>query len=209
MKQLKLGLIFLVLLSAGCVSWVFAKSPFNDLPSGKYQLDLSHASIVWKVSHLGLSNYTARFTDFDASIDYRPNNIESSKVFATINPMSIQTAYPNPEKEDFNKTLATDDGWFNATAFPEIQFSSTNIEMTGDKTAVMTGDLSFLGVKKSVDLNVTFNGAMKVQPFSRKPTMGFSATTSILRSEFGMTKYVPNIGDKVDIIIEGEFAKVD
>jgi polyisoprenoid-binding protein YceI len=81
--------------------------------------------------------------------------------------------------------------------------------MSGEKTAIMTGDLTFLGVSKAITLNVVFNGAMLRQPFSGKPTMGFSATTSLNRSDFGMTKYVPNIGDKVDVIIEGEFVYSD
>jgi len=209
MKLLKITVVVIALAMTGCISWVFAKSPFNDMPAGEYKIDLSHGSIVWKVSHLGLSNYTARFADFDASIDYQPNDIASSKITATINPMSIQTAYPNASEKDFDEILATDKDWFNAGKFASINFVSTSIEMTGEKTAVMQGDLSFLGVTKPVSLDVVFNGAMPRQPFSGKPTMGFSASTSIVRSDWGMTKYTPNIGDKVEVIIEGEFVKTE
>lgn len=209
MKFIKLSALLVVLSLAGCISWVFAKSPFNDMPAGQYQVDLSHASVVWKVSHLGLSDYVARFSDFDASIDYNPNDISKSKVTASINPLSIQTAYPNADEKDFDKVLATESGWFNAGKFASIDFISTDIEMTGEKTAIMKGDLTFLGVTKSVELDVVFNGAMARQPFSGKPTMGFSATTKLLRSEFGMSKYVPSIGDEVEVMIEGEFAKAD
>ena len=207
-RTAKFGLV-LVLALSGCVSWVFAKSPFNDMPSGEYELDLTHASVVWKVSHLGLSDYVARFADFDASIQYNANDVTDSVVTASINPLSIQTAYPNADEKDFNQILATDKSWFNAGQFASIDFKSTKITMTGEKTAEMVGDLTFLGVTKPVTLNVTFNGAMLRQPFSGKPTMGFSATTSLERSQWGMTKYVPNIGDKVEIMIEGEFAKTD
>ena len=209
MKLLKITVVVIALAMTGCISWVFAKSPFNDMPAGEYKIDLSHGSIVWKVSHLGLSNYTARFADFDASIDYQPNDIASSKITATINPMSIQTAYPNASEKDFDEILATDKDWFNAGKFASINFVSTSIEMTGEKTAVMQGDLSFLGVTKPVSLDVVFNGAMPRQPFSGKPTMGFSASSSIVRSDWGMTKYTPNIGDKVEVIIEGEFVKTE
>ncbi|MFT6388702.1 MAG: polyisoprenoid-binding protein YceI [Cellvibrionaceae bacterium] len=201
-----MGVILAVLSLAGCISWAFAKSPFNDMPQGEYKLDLSHASIVWRVSHLGLSDYVARFTEFDASIDYRPNNIEKSSVTASINPMSIQTAYPNAAKKDFNKELAMDKGWFNAGEFASITFTSTSLNMTAEKTAIMKGKLTFLGLTKEIVLDVTFNGAMTRQPFSGKPTMGFSASTNLMRSEFGMSKYVPNIGDSVEVLIEGEFA---
>lgn len=209
MQKLKISIVLITLGLASCVSWVFAKSPYNDLPKGNYVLDLSHASVVWKVSHLGLSNYVARFADFDAAIEFDPNNVEKSVVTATIDPMSIQTAYPNAQEKDFNKTLATDEGWFNAGKFASIDFASTSIEMTGESTAVMQGDLTFLGVTLPVSLDVTFNGAMLRQPFSGKPTMGFSATTTIERSKWGMTKYVPNIGDTVEVMIEGEFFKAD
>lgn len=209
MKKLRIGLAFLVISLTGCASWVFAKSPFAEMPTGNYQVDLSHASIVWKVSHLGLSDYVARFADFDAAIDFNSGNIEKSTITASINPMSIQTAYPNAAEKDFNKVLATEKGWFNAGTFASIDFASTSIDMTGEKTAVMKGNLTFLGVSKEVSLEVVFNGAMQRQPFSGKPTMGFSATTSLNRSDFGMTKYVPSIGDNVDIMIEGEFVHSD
>lgn len=201
----KLFLVVLLTLT-GCISWVFAKSPFSELPAGEYKLDLTHASIVWKVSHFGLSDYTARFTRFDASIDFDPSDIAASKVNVTIDPTSIQTAYPNPEQEDFDKTLAQDSGWFNAGEYPAITFSSTSITMLNDKQATMTGDLTFLGQTKSVSMDVTLNGAMLKQPFSGLPTMGFSATTTVKRSLWGMDKFVPNIGDDVEVMIEGEFA---
>jgi polyisoprenoid-binding protein YceI len=205
MKLLKIGVVVFVLSLTSCVSWVFAKSAFNDMPAGEYKVDLSHASIVWKVSHLGLSNYVARFTEFDVAIDYKANDIEKSQVTATINPMSIQTAYPNAAEKDFDNVLATEKGWFNAESFTSINFVSTSIDMTTEKNAVMKGNLTFLGVTKAVSLDVVFNGAMTKQPFTGKPTMGFSATTNIARSDFGMSKYVPNIGDNVEIMIEGEF----
>ena len=79
--------------------------------------------------------------------------------------------------------------------------------MTGDNTAIMTGDLTFLGATHPMSLNVTFNGAMKKQPFSKKPTLGFSASGSLQRSDWGMGTYTPNIGDQVMLLIEAEFAK--
>jgi polyisoprenoid-binding protein YceI len=209
MKFIKVATLAISLSLVGCISWVFAKSPFNDMPEGNYAVDLTHASIVWKVSHLGLSDYVARFADFDANINFDPSDISKSKVTATINPMSIQTAYPKADEKDFDKVLATEKGWFNAGEFATITFSSSSIKMTNDTSAVMTGELSFLGVVKPVELDVTFNGAMLRQPFSGKPTMGFSASTVIKRSEWGMSKYVPSIGDDVEVMIEGEFVKSD
>ena len=209
MKLVKISAVVFILGLSSCVSWVFAKSTFNDMPTGEYKVDLSHASIVWKVSHLGLSNYVARFTEFDSVINYDASDITKSQVTASINPMSIQTAYPNAAEKDFNNILATERDWFNAETFASINFASTSIVMSTEKTAVMKGNLSFLGVTKSISLDVVLNGAMTKQPFTGKPTMGFSATTNIVRSEFGMGKYVPSIGDNVEILIEGEFIHSD
>ena len=202
-------LLSTAILLASCMSLVFAKTEFQKLPEGNYQVDLTHASIVWKVSHLGLSNYVARFAKFDASITYNPEDIEASTVTASIDPMSIQTAFPNPEEKDFNNTLANDSGWFNAGEFASIDFVSTSIKMNTETTATMKGNLTFLGITKPVTLAVTLNGAMARQPFSGKPTMGFSATTTIDRTTWGMDKYAPMIGTDVEVMIEGEFFKAD
>ncbi len=200
--------VTLMLLACILATSAYAVSEkYQDMPAGLYRLDKTHASLTWKVSHLGLSNYTARFTRFDAEIDFKPQAPENSRVMVTIDPTSIETDYPYPEKKDFDKKLVQKAEWFNATKFPEIKFTSTAIEMTGENTAIMTGDLTFLGVTKSLSFSVTFNGAMKKQPFSKKPTVGFSATGSLKRSEWGMATYVPNIGDEVMLLIEAEFAK--
>ena len=184
-----------------------ADASYQEMPAGIYTLDKAHASLVWKVSHLGLSDYTARFTRFDAEVEFDPESPEKSKVTATIDPSSVRTDYPYPQKEDFDKKLAKKAEWFNADAFPEIIFTSTDITMTGENTAVMAGELTFLGVTHPVSLNVTFNGAMKEQPFSKKPTLGFSASGSLQRSDWGMNIYLPNLGDQVMLLIEAEFAK--
>lgn len=177
----------------------------TDAPAGTYKLDLTHASVHWKVNHLGLSNYTGRFARMDATLTFDPAAPEKSKLVATVDPLSVRTDYPAPEKHDFDKTLSTDAKWFNAGVAKAITFTSTSIVMTGPKTADVTGDLSLLGVSKPITLKATFNGGMKEHPFAKKPALGFSATGRIKRSDFGMTYLVPNIGDEVEIIIETEF----
>lgn len=181
------------------------ETPVNGMPSGLYKLDNTHASITWKVSHLGLSNYTARFTDFDIDLMFDAQDPVRSKVKATIDPTSIETDYPTPEKKDFDAQLVNDAGWFNAVQFPKIMFLSNKVEKTGERTGKVMGTLDFLGVKKPIILDVTFNKAIGNHPFANKPAIGFSATGSLKRSDFGMTKYLPQIGDKVDVIIEAEF----
>lgn len=185
----------------------YAQTPYKDMPAGVYKLDKGHASLTWKVSHLGLSNYTARFTRFNADLTFNPEKPEDSKVVVTVDPTSIKTDYPFADKKDFDKVLVEGKEWFNSKAFPKISFESTKIERTGENTGVMSGNLSFLGVTKPVSLNITFNGAMIKQPFSKKPALGFSAQGILKRSDWGMATYVPNIGDEVELLIEVEFGK--
>ncbi len=92
------------------------------------------------------------------------------------------------------------------TEFPTAKFVSTKIEKTGDKTAKVTGDLTLVGVTKPVTLEVTFN-EKKPNPMSKKESVGFSATTVIKRSEFGINYAVPNVSDDVELQIEAEANK--
>lgn len=176
-----------------------------DVPAGTYRIDPTHASLTWRVSHMGLSNYTARFTKLDATLSFDPAKPETSKLAATVDPTSIKTDYPNLAKVDFDKELVTSAKWFNADVAKTITFNSTAIKMTGPKTADVTGDLTFLGVTKSVTLKVTLNGGMKEHPFAKKPAIGFSGIGTIKRSDFGMGNLIPIVGDEVSLLLEAEF----
>ena len=181
--------------------------PLAQLPAGTYSLDKTHASVTWKVSHLGLSNYTARFKRLDATLDLNPQMPEESKLKVTIDPTSVETDYPNAAEKDFNTKLAKGEEWFNAGKFPEITFVATRITRTGENTGTIEGDLSLLGVTKPLTLAATFNGAYLKHPFGGYPAVGFSATATLKRSDWGFATYAPMIGDKVDILIEAEFEK--
>ncbi|MEO1719701.1 MAG: YceI family protein, partial [Pseudomonadota bacterium] len=117
-----------------------------DNAAGTYKMDRSHSSLVWRVSHIGLSFYTARFNTFDATLEIDPENPTGAKLAVTVDPTSLKTGYPFAAKKDFDKKLITDARFFNANEHPEIKFVSTGLEMTGDKTAKVTGDLTLLGV---------------------------------------------------------------
>ena len=186
----------------------------NDAPAGEYKLDPTHASISWKLSHWGLSNYTARFTKFDATLNFDPKDPTKNAVDVTIDPNSIRTDYPyNDVKspfgvtENFDKALATEENWFNAAKFPKITFKSTGVERTGDNSAKVTGDLTLKGVTKPVVMDVTFNGSYAKHPMAPFAVVGFSGVTSIKRSDFGMSYLTPKIGDDVEIMVEAEFSR--
>jgi polyisoprenoid-binding protein YceI len=178
-------------------------NPLEGMPSGKYSLDLTHASVVWKVSHFGFSTYVGRFNDFSADITLDSENFDNSSVSVAIQVDSLDTDYPFPEKEDFNKVLAEE--WFKSADHPTITFTATSVSALQDSNFQIEGDLSLLGKTHPVTLKATLNGATPSHPFAKLPLIGFSATTSIDRTAWGLSKYAPKIGADVSIEIEGEF----
>jgi len=170
-------------------------------PAGDYVLDPTHASVTWSLSHAGLSNFTARFDDISGALAFDPIAPANSRVDIRIDPKSISTGLP-----DFDETLANSGNYFDSNTYPEIKFVSTDIEITGENMGLITGDLTLLGVTKPVTLKTIFNGAGKSFGNPGK-TLGFSATTEIMRSEWGMDYLITlaNIGDKVTLRIEAEF----
>jgi polyisoprenoid-binding protein YceI len=176
------------------------------LPEGSYEIDRAHSSLTWKVDHLGLSSYTARFARFDAVLNIDPARPESAKVLVTIEPASVRTDYPFPETSDFDKDLAEGEDFFDAKKFSRIIFSSTKVERTGKTTACVTGDLTIRGITKSITIQVTLNGA-KAHPMAGVPALGFSGIAKLKRSDFGMTFMLPLVGDEVTLLIEAEFLK--
>lgn len=173
-------------------------------PSGTYAVDLSHASITFRVSHFGLSSYTMRFAKFDATVELDAADMTRSKLNVTIDPKSIRTDFPFPERENFDAKIATDPQYLNANAHPEIRFVSRSITRTGPTTGRILGDLTLRGVTRPVTLDATWNGAIE-HPFRRVPVFGVSATGSFKRSDFGMTVLTPLVGDEVKVTIEAEF----
>jgi polyisoprenoid-binding protein YceI len=177
-----------------------------DLPAGHYVLDKSHAVLTAKLKHMGFSNYTLRFTKLDADFQYDPKAPETTKLNVTIDPASLDTATgADAFGLKFNKELIGD-GWLEAAKYPTITFVSTAINVGDGQHGSVTGDLTFHGVTKPVVLDVTFNGVGSgMIPLTTRT--GFSATTTIKRSEYGVGKYAPLIGDDVTLNIEVEFEK--
>jgi polyisoprenoid-binding protein YceI len=168
-----------------------------DAPAATYTVDGNHASVVWKVSHLGLSAYTARFDKISGSLAFDPKAVTNSKVDISIDPVSVSTGLPN-----FDKKIRDD--YFQSAKFPAITFKSTKVEQTGPTAGKVTGDLTFLGVTKPVTLDVTWNGGL-FNKFAGGYALGFSAKGGLKRSEFGLSNLIPSIGDQVDLAIEIEF----
>ncbi len=187
-------------------------SPPADAPAGDYGMDLSHTSLNFRISHLGLSHYTARFTGIGGRLTFDPAQPAKQAVTATIDAGSLQTNYPTPAELDFDSLIEKE--FLQAAKYPQITFVSTKVEPTGPRTARVTGDLSLHGVTRPVTLEATFNGGYKAgQMDPSGARIGFSAHGTFKRSDFGIAYGLPapgttmGVGDEVEVTIESEFTR--
>jgi len=190
----------LVLLTAPMASAAPSVDP-AAMPAGTYAVDKTHASLIARVKHMGLSAYTVRFTGFDASYVWDPKSPQTARVEALLQAASLDTGEPK-----FNGEFA--EKFLDARANPTIKFVSTSIVQTSPGKGTMTGDLTLRGVTKPVTLDVVFDGYASGMGGQRS---GFSARGVIKRSEFGST-FLLNpplamVGDEVELILELEFVK--
>jgi polyisoprenoid-binding protein YceI len=199
-------LAFLLPLALAACAITAEQTPqtLRSLPAGAYQLEKPHASLTFRVKHLGLSYYTARFADFDATLEFDPASPTAAKLNAIINPLSVRTDHPTDAGWD--KRLGED--LLGGAKFPQIVFDSTKIETTGEFTGRVTGNLAFMGVTEPVTLDVTYNGGMeRAVLYDGRAAVGFSAKGKLNRSAFGLTRYSSVVGDEVEIVIEAEFTR--
>jgi polyisoprenoid-binding protein YceI len=164
-----------------------------------YKLDPMHTYVLWHISHFGFSHPSGKwFANGTLILDKaKPEN---SKVNVVINIADIDTGIPKLDEHLKGKDF------FDVAAYPTPTYVSNKVDPTGKSTAIVYGVLTLHGVSKPVTLHVTLNKAGEF-PMNHKYTVGFSATTEIHRSNFGMTNYLPDLGDNVKIYIEAEAQK--
>ncbi|MBK6453143.1 MAG: polyisoprenoid-binding protein [Proteobacteria bacterium] len=181
-----------------------------NVPAGAYTLDRTHASLIFRVNHLGFSNYTARFKRFDAKLQFDPANLAASKVTASVDVDSLETDFPDPARLDFNAVLKGA-AWLDVAQFPRMEFASSHIDVTGVNTLRIHGDLTLHGVTRPIVLEATFNGGYAGHPMDPNARIGFSAQATLKRSEFGIAYGIPapgttmGVSDEVAVVIEAEF----
>ncbi len=190
--------VFALLIASPSIAIEPPSLDYGKMPAGSYKLDRTHANVIFKISHLGYSDYIGRFNGIEGMLDFNSDDITKSKISVSLDPTTVDVN----NKELESKLIG--EKYFNAEKFPQITFTSTKITSTGPTTGIIDGDLNFLGVTKPVRLQAKFNGGGN-NPFAGVPQLGFSANASLKRSEWGMTELVPAVGDKVDLIIEVEF----
>ncbi|MEP7006927.1 MAG: YceI family protein [Sphingomonas bacterium] len=166
--------------------------------AGTYKVDSGHTQVLFTVNHLGFTEYTGQFTQPTGSLTLDPANAANDKVEITFPIDKVSTTVAALDTH-----LKTAD-FFDAAKFPEGKFVSTKVTVTGT-TATIAGDLTLKGVTKPVVLNARFVGAGNGPMGAKKLNVGFAATTSIKRSDFGIAYGIPMVSDKVDLVINAGF----
>ncbi|AHD00877.1 YceI family protein [Leisingera methylohalidivorans] len=168
----------------------------------KYVLDAAHSQILFDYNHLGYSTTYGMFAGFEGEIMFDQEDPAASSVSVTL-PLSMMfTGW----QARFDHFMTKD--FFEATEDETVSFTSTAIEVTGDNTANITGDLTLNGVTKSVVLDAKLNKAGE-HPMAKKPWAGFDATTTVLRSDYNLGQFAPFVSDEVNIKISVEAMKAD
>jgi len=168
----------------------------------KYVLDASHSQILFSYDHLGFSTTWGMFSGFDGEIMFDQEDPAASSVTVSMPVRSMFTGWEGR----FDHFMSDD--FFGATEEDMVTFTSTGIEVTGDDTALITGDLTLNGITQSVVLDATLNQAGD-HPMENKPWAGFDATTTVLRSDFEVGAFAPFVSDEVEIRISIEAMKAD
>ena len=170
-----------------------------------YQIDLSHSLVQFSVRHMMLSKAKGEFQKFSGTINLDESNPANTTVDITIDANSINT---RDEKRDAHLRSAD---FFNTEVYPTLHFSSSNVEVTGDSTAKLHGNLTIRDVTKPVVLNVEFVGKSK-SPWGTE-NYGFEAKTKFNRKDWNLEWNVALetggllVGEEVSIEIELELVK--
>jgi polyisoprenoid-binding protein YceI len=191
-----------LLLSAPALAQTAPTRDPAQIQGGTYAVDPGHTQVGWRVSHMGFSNYAGGFSDVSGSLTLDPKNPAASKLSVKVPVASVTTTSAKLTDE------LKGDQWLDAGKYPEMTFVSTKVTPAGKDHAKVTGDLTLHGVTKPVTLDVTLVGA-GTNPLNKKTTVGFEATGTLKRSEFGVKTYVPLIGDDLHLTIAGAFERQD
>ncbi|HEY4294637.1 YceI family protein [Luteibacter sp.] len=162
-----------------------------------YKLDPAHTVVLFSWNHFGFSNPSANFRQADGTLVYDEKDPSKATVEATLPMAGLDTFVPKLDEH-----LKSAD-FLDAAKYPNVTFKSTKVTAAGKGKLKVVGDLTVHGVTKPVTLDVTLN-KIGPHPMMKTQTVGFDATTTIKRSDFGVGAYVPNVSDEIKIRITTE-----
>ena len=165
--------------------------------AAEYVIDSAHSAANFTVKHMMVSNVRGSFSKVTGTVNLDEKDLTKSTVEAVIDATTVNTN--EPKRDEHLKSA----DFLDVAKFPTITFQSTGVEVIDDDAAKVTGDLTIKGVTKPVVLDVELN-KLAPSPMTQAPTAGFTATTVIKRSDFGVSAYVPAVGDELTVRIDAE-----
>ena len=168
-------------------------------PKGTYALDSDHTQIIFAIKHMGLSTFYGRLGKVSGTINFDQAEPQNGSLNVQIDTTAIDTHVPELDSS-LPKSI------FQSDKYPTATFVSTAVTKSGDNTGTVTGNLSLAGVTKPVTLDVTFNGGRGSGQPLLPYRIGFDATATIKRSDFGLTHVIWSgfVSDDVHLLIEAE-----
>jgi polyisoprenoid-binding protein YceI len=170
----------------------------DSVKAGTYKVESLHTQVGFSLSHFGFTNYSGIFSGATGSLELDPTHLRASKLDVTIPIESILTTVPKLTDE------LKGDKWFDIAKFPRAVFTSTSVALAEGGNATVSGNLTLHGVTRPVVLHVHLIGA-GVNPLDKSYTIGFQASGTIKRTDFGVSLYAPALGDEVELSIAGAF----
>ncbi|MBB3954139.1 YceI family protein [Novosphingobium sediminicola] len=193
----------LFVLSAALALPIAAHAQTAPVQGGTYKVESHHTLAQFSVNHFGFNDFFGVIPDATGTLVLNP----AQGLAGTSLDVSLPVDRISTTNAVLDGELKSAD-WLDAAKFPTIRFVSQKVEQTGPRTARITGTVTLHGVTKPMVLNATLGGS-GVNPMTKAYTVGFSATGTIKRSDFGVTKYVPYVGDDLAISITAAFEKAN
>jgi polyisoprenoid-binding protein YceI len=188
---------------------VFAANPvhpqnmqgLDDVPAGSYTVQTKETLVRYEVLHFGSSDYWGTFPGATGTLRLDPRNLGAAQLEVKVPVATVETTNRELDGELFS------DEFFDGEAYPYLSFVATAVRRLGPRAVAISGKLSMHNVTLPVVLNATFIGGGP-NPFNTKEIIiGFRATASVRRSDFGLGKYVPIVSDETQIVISVAFKK--
>ncbi|HEX6828172.1 MAG TPA: YceI family protein [Burkholderiales bacterium] len=193
--------------SVGAV-WGFALAaalcaalPLAAARAETYTIDPRHTFPSFEISHMGTSTHRGRFNRTTGKISL-DRTAKSGWVLIEMDPASVDTGDPQLE------SVLRSETFFDTDAHNYIYFRSTGMEFDGERLVAVRGELTLLGVTRPLTLTVQSLNC-GVSPINKKETCGADITATLKRSDFGMTRHIPAVGDEVRLLIQVEAIRDD
>ena len=178
------------------------------ITGGTYTADPGHTLVSWQVDHLGFTPYFGLFGDINGTLTLDPKKPAAAQVNITIPVSKVTTASSGLTAHLLRGGKDGGKPDFFGPSPTDATFVSTSVKPTGKDKALVTGNLKLNGVTRPVTLDVTFYGAGKMpEQMGGKENVGFEATTTLQRSQFGIDMGIPMVSDAVKLKIAAAFQK--